>query len=154
VRYDVKQIIRTFYGAAFILLIGCDPGITIRQVKPTSAGPQVTINVKTSHQLIGDTWYAPEVKVTNSFGAPITVTKIELAEGKATFENKPRRAGSYPVPISPGDTQLLDVRFDLDESVRKIFHTPTELRVHYRTADKDEIAHATIVGGRLDTSSP
>jgi hypothetical protein len=151
----VKQVIGISSAAAAILLIGCDPALTIHQAEPTnevSANRQVTIHVKATHQFIGNTWYAPEGKVTNSSGAPLAVTKVELAEGKATYENKPRRAGSYPVPISPGDTEVLDVWFDLNESVRKIFHAPTELRVHYRSGDKDEIAHTTIVGGRLDTS--
>lgn len=153
----MRWIIDLLFGAVSILLAGCDPGLTIRQVEITresSENHQVTIHIKTNHQLIGDTKYVPEVRVTNSSGAPITVTKVELAERKATYENKPVRLGSYPVPISPGDTKVLDVWFELNDSVRTIFHTPIELRVHYRSGDKDEIARATIVGGRLDTSSP
>ena len=110
--------------------------------------------LKRAIDLIGETSYAPEVSITNSSGAPIVVTNIELAKGKEIYESKPRRAGSYPASISIGDTQVLDVWFDLNDSVRRIFQTPTELRVHYRSRDKDEIAHATIVSSRLDTSAP
>lgn len=152
----MRQII-LFFGGVAILLTGCDPGLTIRQVEIARAGPenhQVTIHIKTNHQFIGDTKYVPEVKVTNSSRAPITVTKVELVEPKANYENKLNSLGSYPVPVSPGDTKVLDVWFDLNDSVKTIFQAPIELRVHYRLGDKDEIARATIVGGRLDTSSP
>jgi len=154
----VKEITKIFCSAASILIVGCDPGLTIYQVRPAkvagAASPQVTIHVRTSHQIIGETWYAPEVKVTNSSGASIAVTKVELAEGRATYENKPRSAGSYPLLISPGDTQVLDVWFDLKEGVGRTFHKPTELRVHYRSGDKEQIVSTTIVGGPLDTSIP
>jgi hypothetical protein len=152
----VKRVLGFLYGAA-ILTIGCDPALTIHQVEPSeavSATQKVTIQVKTMHQLIGETWYAPQVKVTNSTGASITVTQVELTTGKATYENKPSRTGSYPFPISPGETQVLDVWFHLNDSVRNTFHTPTHLRVHYRSGDKDMIADSTIVGARLDTSAP
>ena len=153
----MRQIMGFFSGAAAILLIGCDPAVTIHQVESTtgvSINRRVAIHVKTSHPLIGNTRYAPEVKVTNSSASPIVVTKVELAEGKMTYENKPVRLGSYPVTIAPGYTQALDVWIDLNDSVRKIFHTPSELRVHYRSGDREQIVSATIVGGPLDTSVP
>ena len=154
----MKQVIGSYSVIVAILLIGCDPGLTIYQVRPAnivnSASAEITIHVRTSHPLVGETSYAPEVKITNSSGAPITVTKVELAEGNATYENKPVRAGTYPVSISAGDTQVLDAWFDVKDGVGKIFHKPAELRVYYRSGDKEEIVSTTIVGGPLDTRVP
>jgi len=155
----VKQIIGLCSTIAAILLIGCDPGLTIYQVRPAnivkSASAEITIHVRTSHPLVGETFYAPEVKITNSSGASITVTKVELAEGNATpYENKPVRAGTYPASISAGDTQVLDVWFNVKDGVGKMFHKPAELRVHYRSGNKEEIVTTTIVGGPLNTRVP
>jgi hypothetical protein len=154
----VKQNIGLCSTIAAILLIGCDPGLTIYQVRPASivnsATAKINIHVRTSHPLIGETSYAPEVKITNSSGASITVTKVELAEGNAIYENKPVRAGTYPASISAGDTQVLDIWFDVKDGVGKMFHKPAELRVHYRSDNKEEIVSTTIVGGPLNTRVP
>jgi hypothetical protein len=52
----------------FALFVGCDPGITIRQINSTADSkkktvvvtPEITIQVKTTHQLIGDPTMVPE----------------------------------------------------------------------------------------------
>jgi hypothetical protein len=154
----MKQSFSIFVAAALILIIVCDPGMTIRQVEPTKEGistsPQVTIQVETSHVLVGETWYAPVVRATNSSGTAIAVAIVEFTVGKRTYENRPHRVASYPTLIRPGETQILDVSFDLNSSVRTTFRTSAELRVHYRSGDKDEIAVIPIVGGPLDTSAP
>jgi hypothetical protein len=41
-----------------LLLVACDPGMTIRQIKASNgASDPITIEVKTQHPLIGHTWY-------------------------------------------------------------------------------------------------
>ena len=154
----MRQILGQYPTIAAILLIGCDPGLTIYQVRPAnivnSASTEITIHVRTSHPLVGETSYAPEVKITNSSVASITVTKVELAEGNATYENKPVKAATYPVSVSAGDTQVLDVLFDIKDGVGKTFHKPAEFRVHYRSGDREEIVSTTIVGGPLNMRAP
>ena len=154
----MKQIIGLCSVIAAIVFIGCDPGLTIYQVRPAnivnSARAEIDIHVRTTHPLVGEISYAPEVKITNSSGASITVTKVELAEGNTTYENKPVTGGTYPLSISAGDTQVLDVWFHVKDGVGKIFHKPAELRVYSRSGDKEEIVSTTIVGGPLNTRVP
>ena len=157
---------RTFTGLLVVLLlltVGCpigDPGMTIRQAVqrgslsglPATPSPSyLGINVKTSHPFQGETWYAPTVTVTNSFESPITVSAVELVVRGVTYANGRGRAEAYPVVVLPGKTETLDIWFDLRENVWKTFFKQSaELRVHYRKDAREEIAHASIIGGHLD----
>jgi hypothetical protein len=146
----VKKAGGAFLTAVMVLTIGCDPGMMIRQTSSPGAasGASAAVYVKTSHPLIGETWYAPEVKVTNSSDSPIAVTGVELAARSITYANKPRRPGTYPLIVPPGKTEALDIWFDLRDDVKKTFQKSAELRVHYQSSGKEEIAQANIIGGR------
>lgn len=152
----MKKAGGAFLTAVMVLTIGCDPGMMIRQTTSSGAasGASVAVYVKTSHPLIGETWYAPEVKVTNSSDSPIAVTGVELAARSVTYANKPRRPGTYPLIVPPGKTEALDIWFDLHDAVKKTFQESAELRVLYRRSGKEEIAQANIIGGPLNTSAP
>ena len=156
----LRQIVSRLFSAMLLLMVACDPGMTIRQTKSLSKGvgaatPVVAIHVKTSHPLIGHTWYAPEVKVTNLSDSPVTITSVELVTRRKTYASKTARPGSYPLVIQPGSTETLDVRFDLNDDVKKTFFKQSaELRLRCRIGNKEEIAYTTIIGGRLDTSTP
>ena len=155
----MRRIVRAVFGALLVLMVACDPGMTIRQADSPSneeevaKGPPV-IHVKTDHPLIGETWYAPEIKVTNTSGSSIFITRVELAARGKTYENHPHRPETFPLTIQPGSTDALDVWFQLEENVRKLFQQSAELRVHYRSSSSEGIAHATIVGGPLDGRTP
>jgi hypothetical protein len=56
--------------------------------------------------------------------------------------------------VQPGRTEGLLVWFDLKDEVKKAFHQPAELRVHYLRDNKDQIAHTSVVGGPLNTATP
>lgn len=55
--------------------------------------------------------------------------------------------GSYPVIVPPRETVALYVGFEFHDEIRSVFEEPAELRVHYRSGEKDEIAEARLVGG-------
>jgi hypothetical protein len=139
-----------------VLTVACDPGVSIRQVKLQgqstigSATPetQLVLEVKTTRQLIGETWYDPEVKVTNSGGLPITITNIELAAKRKTYANTPPQPEIYPLTIQPGNTKTIDVMFRLDDAVYKTFEQAAELSVHYRSGEKQETVRVSVIGGR------
>jgi hypothetical protein len=135
-----------------ILMVACDPGMTIRQTK--SPGVRVVIDVKTSHQLIGETHYAPQVKITNASDSSIAITSVDLISQSATYANKPIQPGLYPLVVQPGKTEDLLVWFDLNDAVNRTFRQPAELRVHYRKDNKEEIAYTSVVGGPLNTATP
>jgi hypothetical protein len=131
--------------------------MTIRQGNPqaeSGAGSDVgkspvLIRVKSTRQLIGETWYAPEIQVTNSLKSPITITSVELAAQSGTYANTFPRPETYPKAIQPKDTETLRVLFRLDDSVRKTFEHPAELRVHYRADKLEGIANASILRAPL-----
>ncbi len=158
----MKNKVRMFVVLVMVLLVACDPGMTIRQAKSphegtsgiSAGGAQVVLEVKTSHQLIGETWYVPKVRITNSTDSSIIITSVELASRGAVYINKPPQPGFYPLVVQPGRTEALLVWFDLNEAVKKTFQQPAELRVHYQKDDKEEIAHASLVGGPLNTTAP
>ena len=76
-----------------ILVVGCDPGITVRQidssVESESAAattiPKISVEVKTTSQLIGQRLYDPHVTATNLSDVPVTITSIELVASSGTF---------------------------------------------------------------------
>ena len=152
----MKQLLGTILMPALLLVVACDPGMTIRQTEGASeatsgvAEPDVALRVKTSHPFIGETWYAPEVVLTNSYGAPVTVTGVDLVTESATYPNKPPQPGTYPAVVPPGRTEGLLVWFDLNDPVNKTFFKKlARLRVHNRIGSREETVEAGIVGGTL-----
>jgi len=150
----VGRIACAVLTAMLVLTTACDPGMMIRQSlsPPVSNGTAISIYLKTSHPLIGEPWYAPEVEITNRSGTPVTVTSVELMAGRTTYLNK--RTKTYPLTLAPGTTKALDVWFDLQEDVKRTFRQPAALRVHYQINHKDSFAESGIIGGPLDTSIP
>jgi len=154
--YPIKRIGTLHIILASLLLGGCDPAITIRQMNPPSRNStQIVVHVKTQHPMIGNTWYVPQIAITNGSDSPIKITSLELATKQRTYANKPRHLGSYPLEVGPGKTETLDTWFELSDDVRKtFFRQPAELLIHYRCSNGEETAHISIIGGPLDTSSP
>ena len=154
----MRQLLKILLLATCILMVACDPGMMIRQVKPTGEIPsksspadmQVIVAVQTIRTIIGVTWYAPGLKVTNSLPSSITVTNVELATTRALYANKPLTPGTFPLTIAPGRTETLGVWFDLKDDVRNTFREPAELRVHYRKGNNEEIVRVNVICGRLD----
>jgi hypothetical protein len=155
VNIAVKQRRGTLLTAVLLVTVACDPGMTISQASSpeTAKGAGIALNVKTSHPLIGETKYAPEIQIRNSSEAAITVTGVELAAGRFTYTNKPLRSGSYPLIVPPGETDVLDIWFDLHDDVKTTFRQSAELRVHYRRSDKEETAQTNIIGSPLNADA-
>jgi hypothetical protein len=129
--------------------------MTIRQ--KDTGGPTnqpVKVSVKTEHPLIGETWYSPDAAVANLTDTSITVTKVELVAGGATYQNRPPGGAKYPLTVAAGKTEALPVWFDMKDDVEREFEKPVELRVYYRSGDKDLVSSAFMAGGPLDTSAP
>ena len=153
----MKRSARTLLLTTLALFTGCDPGMSIRQInsaavskKAVVVAPEIAIEVKTTHQLIGEGWYDPEVKVTNSFDSPITVTSVDLVAQGVTYENKPRQGETYPLTLPARSTTSIEVAFRFSEGVHKIFKKPAELRIHYLTQGRDGLALTNVVGGHVD----
>ena len=134
--------------AMLVSAVACDPGMTISQTSTpgASASREPSVRVKTSHVLSARNWYSPDVSITNSSEAPITVTRLELTTRSAKYENAPRRAGTYPLPVPPAGTADLDVWFDLQSDLATTFSAPAQLRVFYQIAGQERVALASVKG--------
>jgi len=135
-------------------LIGCDPGMSIRQVnsvtrppKPVIIPSELVLDVKTTHQLIGESWYDPEVRITNRSQLAATVTKVELVALAKTYA--PSHPDGYPLQLGPGESQVLKVFFELEHGVQETFKKRADLRVYYEIGGEKQIAIAKLAGGSL-----
>jgi hypothetical protein len=119
---------------ATILLVGCDPGMTVRQVNAlvqsenaaVTSIPKISIEVKTTHELIGASWYDPRVIVTNSSDIAVAITRVELIAGGIVFQNEPHAEKHFPVILPLHNPVPIDVYFSFGNGVYldKIFKNP------------------------------
>jgi len=93
--HDVRAVFVAFALALPLLIVACDPGVTIHQadsLTETGKSSGVILRVKSTHQFIGDTRYVAQVTVTNALEAPVLVTGIELATKQKIYsDSSPRR---------------------------------------------------------------
>lgn len=126
--------------------------MSIRQIKPSPHEPpptQLIVQVQPINVMIGDTWYATGIKITNLLSSPITVTDIKLRVKQRTYQNKLKAQEASLVVLPPGSTKAIEVWFDLDEDVRTTFQTKAELQVSYGDGKSDRSVQAEIIGGRM-----
>jgi hypothetical protein len=139
-----------------IVFAGCDPAMTIRQVNQgvqsngERVSPQVALHISTQHPLIGEGWYSTNVQVTNAVGNPITVTGVELVTADAVYHSEPSKRVSYPLLVATGETVSLETYFPLRTAVYKTFEQRVQLRVHYRIAQEERTAVATLEAAPLN----
>jgi hypothetical protein len=112
IRERTQTLARTLLLVALAAVVACDPGMTIRQTNShveseNTAFPKISVEVKPTHQLIGERWYDPQVKVTNSSEFSITISSIELVAGGVTYENRPHDSKYYPLNLPARGTAPL-----------------------------------------------
>ena len=136
-----ETCIRTVLLLELIILVACDPGMAVRQINSlvqsenvaVTAVPKISVDVKTTHQLIGENSYSPQSIATNTSDFLITITGVELVAEGTTFQNKPRVANYYPLNVPAHDTAALDVNFRFSDGVSKVFKNPGELAIQTNT---------------------
>jgi hypothetical protein len=147
----MRRGLQLFAWCLLMLTCACDPGLSIRQNLTRVESERnrgVLVQVGTSHSFIGERSYAPIMRVTNSSDLPITITNVELALHDSTRSNEPRQASSYPLVLRPGDSDALDVWFDLRSNIKSAFKSPAELCIRYTRGGRDEIARVALVRER------
>jgi hypothetical protein len=133
-----------------LLIVACDPGVTIRQVdSPKEIGKLsgVILRVKSVRELIGTTYYPAQMTVTNNSEATVLVTGIELATKQRIYTDSSPRPQDLPVEVLANQAHDFTVLFRLDDAVYKTLKEPTELRVHYRSGSREDTARIAIVLG-------
>jgi hypothetical protein len=152
---DVRTVFVVLGLTLPMLIVACDPAVTIRQAdSPKEIGKPsgVILRVKSAHQLIGTTHYAPQVTVTNNSEATVWVTRIELATKQRIYTDSFPRPQDFPGELLAKQAHDFTVLFRLDDAVYKTFKEPAELRVHYRSGSIEDTARIGIVLGSLDDS--
>jgi hypothetical protein len=154
------EIGRTLVFVVLMSLVGCDPGMTVRQINsfvesenaavvPT---PKISVNVKTTHQMIGERWYGPQVTATNPSDIPVTITSVELIASSQTLKNEDIAAKDYPATLPARSTVPLGIHFRFSDGVDvdKAFKNPGELRIHYSSQQGAGIVRVTVIRGPLN----
>ena len=80
--HNVRTVFAAFALTLPLLIIACDPGMTIRQADSrteTGKRSSVILHVKSTRQLIGDTRYIAQVTVTNA-------SERSAASGSNTYQ--------------------------------------------------------------------
>jgi hypothetical protein len=153
--HDVRAVFVAFALALPLLIVACDPGVTIHQadsLTETGKSSGVILRVKSTHQFIGDTRYVAQVTVTNALEAPVLVTGTELATKQKIYSDSSPRPQDFPEEVLPRQAHDFTVLFRLDDAVYKTFKESAELRVHYRNGSREDTARIAIVLGSLDDS--
>jgi len=122
-----------------IAIIGCDPGMIIRQRvtditfpnKDTSKEIPLALHVRETSQLIGETWYVPEVELTNNNVSSISIVRFELLSMNRTYQNKESLHEESSHNLKSGASIIIKPWFDLDEPIYNVFKTGAELKVYY-----------------------
>jgi hypothetical protein len=150
---DVRAVFVPFALAVSLLIVACDPGVTIRQADSrTETGERgsVILRVKSARELIGTTYYAPQVTVTNNSEATLLVTGIDLATKPRIYTGSSPRQQDFPGEVLAKQAHDFTVLFRLDDAVYKTFKEPAELRVHYRSGSSEVTGRIAIVLGSPD----
>jgi hypothetical protein len=149
-------VLRAAFVALPFMVVACDIGMSIHQASSPShvsqgsatTGAPVIVNIKTRKPLIGETWYATEVDLTNTSSSPISVYKIDLSAQHKTYKNEPSSFAVYPLTVQAGSTGIVGVYFRLDEDVWTTFHQPADLLVYYRIGNEQKVASASLIGDK------
>jgi hypothetical protein len=151
----MRRVFVTFVLPLPLLIVACDPGVTIRQADSSQEIGQssgVILRVKSVHEFIGTTHYAPQVTVTNNSQATVLVTGIELATKQKIYTDSSPRPQDFPGEVLAKQAHDFTVLFRLDDAVYKAFKEPAELRVHYRSENREDTGRIAVVLGSLDDS--
>src|SRR4029453_4783396 len=110
----------------------------------------VDIQVGTTHPLIGEDWYVPEITFTNRGSVGLTVTGAELFGPSGLVPSAGGDLNHLPEAIPPGQTRELLPYFELKQAVHKEFAGTVELRLSYTDGKTERKAVITLEGAPLE----
>jgi hypothetical protein len=145
-------VLRTIFITILFLIVGCDYGMSIRQVNapdrdPQGTDAQIIVSVETAQPLIGTRSYIAVGKLTNISGASITVSKVDLFAQNKTYEDEqPTQFTPFPLRMPPGGTERVGAYFRLDDDVYNTFQKLAYLRVYFRIGNEERVARVSIIG--------
>ncbi len=142
------------FFTSILTLVACDNGMAIQAHWNRNPSAPITFTDQSRHVLIGENWFAPQLRVQNLSDAEVEISSIELNVAGRTYKNERGRSESYPVTVKPHDNTELPVWFELgDQSVYKLFYNKRgELQVRYRVNGMDALITAEVSGGPMSTN--
>ena len=136
-------------------LISCDPGLSIHQssdgsreaVGAAADGCALDIRIATSQHLIGETWYFPELSITNRGKVSAALTSIELLTEVRSYEAQDTTKLKDEIPANASNK--ISTLFEFGETpLYQVFSKPATLRVQYLSAGNSRACEVQVVGDR------
>jgi|GEM_PF-5137655 len=110
-------------------------------------GCGLEIHAKETHQLIGESWYDPEVTVTNLGKSSVAIDRIELISEGRTYNLEEWAEKRLDRTIPAHGTKTLKIGFDLNKSaVHEAFKQPAIIRFQYSIANVAKECTLEVVG--------
>lgn len=138
-----------------LTVAACDPGMTIGEKPrgtfrtPIPEGCSLELHAKDTHQLIGESWYDPEVTITNLDESPVVIDRIELISEGRTYNLEQWAEKGLDRTIPAHGTKTLKIGFDLNKSaVYEAFRQPAIIRFRYTIAKVAKECTLEVVGTR------
>jgi hypothetical protein len=138
-----------------LVVAACDPGMTIgERPKGTSQatlpeGCSLELHAKDTHQLIGESWYDPEVTVRNLGESPVSIDRIELRSQGVTYRLEHWAEKDLDGTIPARGTKTLRIGFDLNKSaVSEAFKESAVIYFRYTSAKVAKECTLEVIGTR------
>src|SRR5438128_9932832 len=102
-------------------IAACDPAMTIHERQggnsriPSTVSEECSLELhaRDTRQLIGETWYDPELTVTNLSESPVAIDRIELVIQGVTYSLERWAENKVDRTIPAHATKRLNIGFDL-----------------------------------------
>jgi len=135
----VKRLGISALVVSLLLLVGCDPGIAIRQsgarqrgIDKAGDGGELSLQVLQYRTLAYSSIYAPRITITNRSEAELTIERMELVTRQGVYSSDDRASGGWSFVLKPNASADLEHLFNLAAPLHDTFKKPAELRVYYR----------------------
>lgn len=141
--------------SSLLLLLGCDPGIAIRQalnrqkeIGNPANGDELILQVFQYRTLAYSSIYVARMSITNRSDAELTVDRMELITRHGDYSNDEGASHGLPATLEPKKTADLEGFFNLGVPLHDTFNKPAELRVYYHTGIMEKAVSTNLSAAR------
>jgi hypothetical protein len=136
-----------------LFLLGCDPGIAIRQAPPPHKGingrygEKLNVQVSPYRTLAYSSIYAARINLTNRSEVELTIDRIELITRQGVYRKNDRTSHGLPSVLKPNATADVGAWFELKAPLHDTFKTPAQLKIYYHagTNGKEQIVGTKLI---------
>ena len=136
-----------------LFLMGCDPGIAIRQADPPQKGinggyvEKLNVQVSPYRTLAYSSIYAARINLTNRSELELTIDRIELITRHGVHRKVEGTSHGLGSVIEPNATADVGAWFELKAPLHDTFKNPAKLSVYYHTGinGKEEVVSTKLI---------